>query len=264
MKKYWQVVQSTWWEIGTYRFNFVMWRFRMLLQFITVYFLWLAVTPSQGQIFGYSQQLILTYILGTAFVGSIVLSTRTHEIGPNIDSGDLSLFLLRPLNYFKYWFARDMADKAVNIVFVIGELLLVYVIFKPPVFFQTDTAMLVLSLVAICFAIFLNFYIGCLLGLIGFWSPEVWAPRFMYYVLIPFLGGAAFPLDIFPQGFQQVMAVLPFSYMIYFPVKIYLGSLTADQIISGMTVAGLWVILLHCATQFTWLKGLRNYSAQGR
>lgn len=264
MKKYWQVIQSTLWEIGTYRFNFVMWRFRTVLQFLTVYFLWLAVVPVQGQIFGYSQQLMLTYILGTAVVGSIVLSTRTHEIGPNIDSGDLSLFLLRPINYFKYWFARDMADKAVNIGFVIVEFLLLFLLLKPPFFFQTEFLSLFLTVLAIGFAIFLNFYVGCLLGLIGFWSPEVWAPRFMYYVLVPFLGGAAFPLDIFPQGFQNFLNTLPFSYMIYFPVKIYLGSLTANQIINGITIAGLWVVILHCATQFTWMKGLRNYSAQGR
>lgn len=264
MKKYWQVLQSTLWEIGTYRFNFAMWRLRIVLQFLTTYFLWLAITPAQGQLFGYSQQLILTYVLGTALVGTMVFSTRTHEIGANIDSGDLSLFLLRPLNYFKYWFARDLGDKLVNIAFVIGELLILYVILHPPVFLQMHGIVLFATFVAICIAVVLNFYFGSLLGLIAFWSPEVWAPRFLYFILVPFLSGAIVPLDIFPQTLQQFLQLLPFSYLIYFPVKLYLGSLTFDQIIHGMTIGGLWIVLLHCATQVIWLKGLKSYSAQGR
>ncbi len=83
MKKYLQVITSTFDEIATYRFNFAMWRLRTVLQLLTIYFLWLTVTPENGELFGYSRQLILTYVLGAALISSIVISTRTQEIGEN-------------------------------------------------------------------------------------------------------------------------------------------------------------------------------------
>src|SRR5436305_14288213 len=122
MKKYVQVMQSTWDEMTTYRFNFLMWRVRNVVQLLTVYYLWLTVTSKNGSIFGYSQATILTYILAGLFIGSVVLSTRTQEIGETIDSGDVSNFLVKPFNFFRYWFARDIGDKLFNISFAIGEL----------------------------------------------------------------------------------------------------------------------------------------------
>jgi ABC-2 type transport system permease protein len=263
MKKYWAVVSGTWDEVSTYRFNFAMWRVRNIFQLLTIYFLWLTVSSPKNTVFGYSQTDILTYILGAAFLSSIVLSTRTHEIGENINSGDLSNFLVKPFHYFGYWFARDIGDKASNISFAIVEIIVLFFLLKPPIFLQADPFFLVLTLVAIFFAIFLNFFIGCLLGMVGFWSPDFWAPRFIFFVLIGFLAGAAFPLDIFPSGIQTLLQLLPFSYFLYFPLKLYLGMLSTQQILIGFSIAFCWILILSVLTNYVWKKGLKMYSAQG-
>ncbi|HEX8931985.1 MAG TPA: ABC-2 family transporter protein [Patescibacteria group bacterium] len=263
MNKYFFIIRNTWDEIATYRFNFAMWRLRNVLQLVTVYYLWLIVTPVHGQIFGYSQSLILTYILGAAFLSSIIMATRTQEIGNNINSGDLSSYLVRPFNYFGFWFARDLGDKASNIGFAIVELVFFYFIFKPSLFIQTNLVILLLFITAIALAIMLNFFVGCLLGMIGFWSSEIWAPRFIFFILISFLAGGAFPLDIFPQVVSNILQFLPFTYFLYFPLKIYLGGLTTGQIFSGLLIAILWVGILSLLTRIVWTKGLKFYSAQG-
>jgi ABC-2 type transport system permease protein len=263
MKKYLLVIRSTWDEIATYRFNFTMWRIRNVFQLLTIYFLWLTVSSPKTLVFGYSQTDILTYVLGAALLSSIVLSTRTQEIGENINVGDLSNFLVKPFAYFGYWFARDIGDKAFNIVFAIGELTVLYFLLKPPIFLQTDIQFLLLTVLAVMIAIFLNFFIGCLLSMVGFWSPDVWAPRFIFFVLIGFLAGGAFPLDIFPASVQTIFQFSPFSYFLYFPLKIYLGTLSQQQLILGFTISLVWVVILYLLTQYVWKKGLKQYSAQG-
>jgi ABC-2 type transport system permease protein len=263
MKKYWQVLRSTWDEMTTYRFNFLMWRVRNVVQLLTVYFLWLTVTPQNGTLFGYSREMILTYILLGLLFGSIVLSTRTQEIGENIDNGDVANFLVKPFHFFRYWFARDIGDKLFNISFAVCELVILYFILRPPVFLQTDPALLALTGVAVVFAILINFFIGCLLGMVAFWSPEVWAPRFIFFILISFFSGGLFPLDIFPAWAQEIFKYSPLTYLQYFPIKLYLGAFHTQQILTGFFIAGVWVILLYAATQFVWHRGLRNYSSQG-
>ncbi len=263
MEKYFKVITSTFDEIATYRFNFAMWRLRTVLQLLTIYFLWLTVTPENGELFGYSRQLILTYVLGAALISSIVISTRTQEIGENINSGDLSNFLSKPWSYFGYWFARDIGDKAFNILFGVIELTILFFVLKPDLLLQTDLSIILLTLGAILLGVLINFFIGCLLGMIGFWSPEVWAPRFIFFILIGFFAGSSFPLDIFPIWAQNIFKFSPFTYLIYFPLQIYLNKFSSAQMISGFTIAIIWVGLLFILTKLVWKMGLKVYSAQG-
>ena len=138
MKKYYLIAKNTWDEMLTYRASFVMWRVRNIIQLLTIYFLWSAVIPPGKNLLGYTQPLMLTYILGTSLMDSIVLSSRTYAVGNEINSGNLMNFLLRPVNYFSYWFARDLGDKLMNICFAITELTLIFLFLRPPFFFQTD------------------------------------------------------------------------------------------------------------------------------
>lgn len=246
-----------------YRINFAVWRFRNVIQLLTMYFLWLAVLPTDYQIESYNQSLMLTYILGTSFISSIVISGRTQEIGENINKGDLSIFLIRPINYFIFWFFRDIGDKLMNTLFSISELFLIFLFLHPPFFFQNNLAFLFLFFLSITLAIILHFLISFLLGLIGFWSQEIWAPRFIFYVLISFFAGWLFPLDLLPKNIFSVFEFLPFTYLLYFPLKIYLGQLAFLEIIKGFMISLIWIIFLYKILLTFWVKGLKSYSAYG-
>ena len=138
MKKYYIIAKNTWDEMLTYRASFIMWRVRNTIQLLTIYFLWLVVLSGNKTILGYDQPAMLTYILGTSLLDAIVLSSRSYAVGEEINSGNLMNFLLRPINYFKYWLAKDVGDKAMNVVFSLIEISLIFIILKPPLFFQTN------------------------------------------------------------------------------------------------------------------------------
>lgn len=264
MKKYIRAARNTWEEALSYRFNFTMWRFRNLILLLSMYFLWYSVIPEGTTAFGYDQSSMLTYILLTAIVGAVVTSNRSYAIGQEINEGNLSNFLLQPISYFGYWFSKDIGDKLMNIVFSIGELAIIFFLIKPPIYLQTNFAYLFAFAISIILAVILYFFINILLGLIGFWSPDVWAPRFIFWIALGFFAGEYFPLDILPQTIYQVFKLLPFSYLIYFPIKVYLGQLNYVQVLQGFAVMIFWVILFFATTQMVWKKGLKSYTAQGR
>lgn len=264
MKKYLLVIKNTWDEIVTYRFNFFMWRVRNVFQFLTIYFLWFSIMPTTGNLFGYSKDLMLTYIVLTTLVSAIIFSTRTQEIAENINSGDLSIFLLKPFSYFKYWYSRDIGDKLMNISFSLGEIAFIFWFLHPPLYLQTNPYLILLTLIGLFLATNLHFFISFMLSLVGFWSNNVWGPRFIFYTLIGFLAGGIFPLDILPGYLFNLMQLLPFSYLVYFPIKIYLGQLTNQQILSGFFVSSIWIIASYFLLVFFWKKGLRTYNSYGR
>lgn len=263
MNKYLYIIKNTWNEILTYRLSFVLWRLRTIFQLLTIYFLWFSLIPASRTLFGYSQVLILTYVIGTAVMSAIVFSTRTYEIGENINSGNLSTMLTKPINYFGYWWFRDMGDKLANIAFSVGELLILFLILRPPLFIQTKPEYLLLTVITIILAIVLHFFIGAILGMIGFWSPEVWAPRFIFFILVQFFSGAVFPLDVFPKTIFTIFQFLPFPYLMFFPLKIYLGQLSVVEVTQGVIVTIVWIFILWYGVQLIWQKGLKIYTAYG-
>ena len=264
MKKYLRVAKNTWDEILTYRLNFVMWRVRTVVWLISAYFLWLAILPEGFSLFGYDQRIIITYILVGAVLSSIVASARSYAIGDEINRGDLSNFLMRPINYFLFWAARDLGDKAINITFSLIELAILLVLLRPPLLIQQDLLYLFLFIFSICIAVILEFFFNFLLGFIGFWSPEVWGPRFLFSIVIGFFSGGLFPLDMLPSPIYTFFQVLPFTYVLFFPLKIYLGQLSIPDVLFGFCVASLWAAILYVLVKFFWGKGLRLYTAQGR
>lgn len=248
----------------TYRLNFAMYRMRNVLTFLTIYYLWLALLPEGTSLFGYTQSAILTYILGTAFLQSLVISSRSYALGDDIIQGSLSNFLLKPFNYFYYWFAKDLGDKLMNIAFALIELALLVIALRPPLFIQTDILYLIFFIISIVIAIFLFFFCNILLGMIGFFSPEVWAPRFIFMVLIGFFSGGYFPLDILPKSIFYIFRILPFNYLTYFPLKIYLKQIPLIEITTGIVSGITWVFVLYVLIRYFWRIGLGEYTAQGR
>lgn len=264
MQKYYLVAKNTWDEILSYRVNFTLWRIRTVVAILISYFLWSSVIPQNGNLFGYTREMMISYILIGPILYSIIFATRTHEISENINSGDLSLWLVKPFGYFKFWFARDMGDKAMNLAFCIVEFSLLILILQPGLFIQTNAIYLSLVLMAVILAVLLQFYISCLISMMGFWSPEAWAPRFIFYVLLSFFTGSVFPLDILPQPIYQFLMLMPFAYLQYFPLKIYLGQMNFVEIAQGFGILLIWTGVFYAALMQTWKAGLRNYAASGR
>lgn len=264
MKKYWQIIKVGFAEATTYRLSFVLWRVRRVLNLLLVYFLWLALLGNSTAIFGYQQKEIITYILLSNIVGSFVFATKTEGLAETIVSGDLSNLLLRPFSPFLALAARDAGDKFMNIAFSVVEVILLIFFLKPALLWQTQPFFLLAFVLAVTLAIVLYFNISLLLGFVGFWSPEVWAPRFIFFVLINFFAGMLFPLDILPRPVFTILQALPFTYLLYFPLKVYLGQLSSGAILSGLFFSVLWTAVFIKAVSWTWQKGLRSFAAQGQ
>ncbi|MDO8551291.1 MAG: ABC-2 family transporter protein [bacterium] len=264
-KKYLQVFKITIREYLVYRLNFLLWRFRAVVGILVLYFLWQTAIPHGTTLFGYDQAKILTYILGTSIIRSIVLSSRSLDVAGQIASGDLVNFLIKPISYIRYWFSKDLADKFLNITFSFFEIIVLIFLLKPPFIIQTDIGLLALTTVAVLIGMILYFYISFFLSLIAFWSPEnPWPVRFLFDILVGFFAGGLFPLDILPKAIFDIFKILPFGYLLFFPLEIYLGNIDFSNIATGMIISLLWLFVISQLTRLMFQKGLRDYSAWGR
>lgn len=267
MKKYFSIFKISFQQEFAYRLNFIMWRVRNVMQIILVFFLWSSVfaDPSR-EVFGYNREKILTYVFGILILRAIVLSARVVDMAGEIANGDIINYLLKPINYFKYWASRDIASKFLNLSFAAVEITVLYFIFKPQLFIQTDFLILTGTLISVAFAMVLFFCMLFIINMVTFWMPENgWAAQFLFIgIITEFLSGGAFPIDIFPQALQRILYTLPFPYLLFFPLQIYLGKAGGADLIRGFVISGGWVIVLLLLVRSIWGRGLKNYSAEGR
>ena len=267
MSKYLQLFKISFAQEFVYRVNFVMWRVRNVLQIFVAFFLWSTVFSDSGkELFGYDKAKILTYVFGLILVRAFVLSSKSVDVAGDIANGDVLNYLLKPVSYFKYWFTRDFASKFLNISFAVLETVILYIILKPPFFIQTNILYLSGFLVSVILAMLIYFILLFATSCVPFWVPEMaWGAQFLVTVVIlEFLSGALFPLDILPSYMQTFLSYTPFPYLIFFPLQVYLGKVDFAMLTKGVGVSFVWVILLWYLLQNIWKKGLKVYGAYGR
>lgn len=263
MDKYLAVFKISWEQGLVYRLNFVLWRVRSVLQLLLSYFIWWTIFHSQTQIFNYTQTGILTYIMVASLIRAVILSSRAVDVAGQINEGSIANFLVKPLGVIGYYFAQDLSDKLLNMAFVILELILLISLLKPPLIFQTDPIVLIFFSAATLLGLLLYFAIAFIIGMLSFWIENAWAPLFLITIILEGFGGGLFPIDIFPKSIANILLLTPFPYLIYFPAKIYLGTLPLGEILKGFIILSLWLVGSWYLMVQILKMGLKKYTAFG-
>jgi ABC-2 type transport system permease protein len=195
----------------------------------------------------------------------MVLSSKAQEIAGEIARGDLSNYLLKPINYFKYWFVRDISTKVLNLAFALIEAVILYVVLKPTLIFPPTFFHLLLFGISLCLAVIIFFFLQAIFASFTFWFIEQsWGFNFLLLIFIELMGGILFPLDILPLLLQKTIYLTPFAYLVYTPLQIYLGKFDLVASLNAIVMSLIWVILLSFGLQKMWNIGVKNYRAEGR
>lgn len=262
MRKYLTIFSISLQEFFTYRLNFIMWRVRQIFVFLIPYFLWRSVLGGGGEIYGYDFSAVMTYLFGTTILRSLVMGSRTVDLGSMINSGYLSIPLMKPLSIFRFFFTRDMADKLFNLSFILVEIPLIIAIFHPPVFLQSSPITIFLFITSLILAILMYFFINIIFGSLAFWTRDIWAPRFLLMVIMEFATGAMFPLDMLSPILTKFLYFTPFPYLLFVPLKLYLGEIPNP--LAFLLAQATWLIAIYLLARAVWQKGLHSYEAEGR
>lgn len=263
MSKYLAIFNISWQNEFVYRLNFILWRLRMVIGLLMIYFIWTTVFQNQSKVFDYTKQTIVTYILVISLIRSIILSSRIMDVARHIHEGEIVNFLVKPLKIIEFYFARDLADKSLNVLSSLLEISLLLYFFKPSIIIQTNITTIILFITSILTGIIIFFSLGLIFGLLTFWLENIWAIYFLFFMLVEALGGGLFPIDILPVSISKILFLTPFPYLLYFPAKVYLGSLNINQLISGFTVSIAWALISWFLMQKMLAAGLKTYTAIG-
>lgn len=264
--KFWAVFKLVWIERMAYRINFFLEILSGIVSSLIVVFLWLAIYRGAGRDFigGYSIQEMVTYLLGGGLINTFILTTAENpETSQSIQDGTLSSMIIQPINPYAVWFVRDLGGKA--FLFVLGLLgyLGVFSFFGDYLVLAIGLGNFLFFLLSLVLAALLQFFLFEALSLLAFWVENTYGIRFTMRVIMEVVGGAIIPLSFFPLIVQELFLLLPFPFLIYLPMCIYLGKIPLAEVPLALSKEAVWIAGLAMVNVVVWKKGIRQYVAMG-
>jgi ABC-2 type transport system permease protein len=261
--KYWLLLTVSWQNQFVYRASLLVWRTRNFLSTFIALTVWNVIFDQGGRFLGYTQSDMITFIFLMSILQGFIISTALNGLASQVYSGQITYQLLKPVNLFAYLATDDIADKLKNIFFVCVESVLLFFMFSPSLSFP-NIGSITLFILWVLMGTILHFLINLLFGAIGFWSPDVWGPKFLFYMLLEFTSGKMYPLDILPQFIQNIFFLTPFPYLSYVQAQLFIDRLDMNRIVAITGGMIIWIIGLSIVTKRVWIKGLKDYTASGR
>jgi ABC-2 type transport system permease protein len=224
--------------------------------------LMMALYRFRTEVNGVSLQQAVTFTgLSQALIAYLMLWGWWDVIN-QIRSGDIASDLLKPINYFTFWWAQDIG-RAVAHLLVRGITLMAgFALFFDMKLPSTWTQGLAL-LIAMILGLFVSFSWRFLINLSAFWFPDSRGLAGVGYSLTYFLSGFLMPMRFFPQWFIRVSQLLPFPYMVNTVIEVFLGILTGPEIWYALLLQAVWAIVLFTVCQLVLRAGVRKLVIQG-
>lgn len=271
VRKYFNICRAALIERLAYRGDFLLATFLRFLPMVTTIVLWHAVyTGAKDSSMG-SKQIQFTYPQMIAYLLLVHISRMFSSmpglaggISREIRDGSLKKYLVQPLDMLGYLLAYRVAHK---ISYIVSSALPYALLFFLCREFFTEMHPDALTWAAYVFSLFLSFMIGfffeACMGMLGFWILEVTSLLYIVQTINFFVSGHMFPLDLLASPWPEILKVLPFQYLAYFPAAVILGKIEGPDLVVGLLVQLAWAVGLMLLAMYLYRRGLRRYSAYG-
>ncbi len=265
MSPYIAFVRSSLLGMLAYRLRYVTGILTYLLYISIQYFIWQAVfahSDSDTQINGYTLHEMVTYVVIAWISRSLCFSNLDWDIDEMVRSGQVSVYLLRPLSFQMLMLAQGF-----------GEFLFRFIFFTVPILFVVlpffDVALPASAFHAALFAFstFVGFLIfaqiNFLVGLVAFFTKSISSLIQAKHFVLQLLSGLLLPLSFFPGWAEELLRLLPFQLITFLPMQVYLGKIDPAQLWSVLFEQVVWIAALQFMGVFLWRCAAERLTVQG-
>jgi len=226
------------------------------------YFIWKAIYTNSVSIEGFDFSHMLTYIAVGWIIRSFYFSNIDQEMAYAVTEGKLAMDLIKPVNTQLMYVAQALGESLFRLGLLTVPtalmLLLVYPIRRPASLphFLGFFASVLLSFFIVAG---INFAVGTfairLKSILGLLRAK--------YFLLELFSGLLIPISFFPHVLQDIFSVMPFQYISYIPVLIYLGKISGAGILRALAIQVFWVFALVALGDALWRWSSRKITIQG-
>ena len=261
MQKYWIALSKAFKGQLIYRSAMLSRIASTLIGFFIQLFLWSALLETDmGS--GLSLPDMVLFLIVNKFVFALTNANISSTIEAAMIDGSISMELLRPISYKGYLFSSILGK---NIFSLFTDFLPVLLV---GAFFLRGAPMpgvvsLALFAVSALLGVLLLFEITYLVGLLAFWLQRCWFLGWYLRGFLTFFGGTAVPLWFYPDFLKTASYFLPFRYMTFEPINLFLGKTAITAAWIPILAAFLWLIGLSLLDKLMWHAATKKLTVNG-
>lgn len=231
---------------------------------IITYFVWNSLFKYLGveKIGEYTLKSLFIYF----FIVKLVMYTlslskqQSYKIWNDINTGELSKFRSRPINYiiFNYFYFLGYFKYSILIALTI-----ILVSSKIVNLFEVSYFGTLLILLSTVVSGTIIFCIYSVIGITTFWTGAIFGLRDLISNIWLILSGAFIPLSLLPEKVKFISKALPFEGMTKLPLEVILEGENSNIVLKILLNQFIWCCLLLIILRFVWMRGIKRYEAQG-
>ncbi|MGL4760580.1 MAG: ABC transporter permease [Sarcina sp.] len=248
-----------------YKANILMGLIGQIILVTVTFFLWKAIYSSSldGVIKGFSLEEMLIYVMMSFIVGIITSSSISYVVAREVRDGSIAMNLIKPIKFRRRLVFMGIGEFLISFITIFLPSLILIIIYTIQQNRNINVFSLILFFISVCLGFLINTYYSYLFGLLAFKFYNLWGISQISSALIRFISGMLIPLTFFPDMFQKIFGLLPFSSIIYIPTMIYLGKLSPSEILISMIIQVFWIIIFIILSKVMWTKLIDTLSIQG-
>jgi ABC-2 type transport system permease protein len=226
------------------------------------YFIWKAIYEHSTSIEGFDFAHLLTYIGVGWIIRSFYFNNIDQDIAYLVLEGRLAMDLIKPVNIQWMYVARAAGESVFRLALLTIPTAVVLFLVYPlrlPASIGHAAAFLVSVSLSFLIVAAINFAVGTfalrLQSILGLMRAK--------FFLLELFSGLLLPITFFPQIVQKIMGVMPFEYISYVPMLIYLGKLHGVGLARAIAIQIFWVAILLALGDVLWRWSTRKVIIQG-
>jgi ABC-2 type transport system permease protein len=203
----------------------------------------------------------VTYYLVLILANQLTYAQTNWTVGDLIRMGSMNVLLLRPMSPLYNTLASEIAGKVVMMAFAVPATAILAVFLRPELDLTWGNGLAFIP--ALLLAWGLRFFWGYWLALLAFWASRADGLLALQDALVFLLGGLVAPAMLLPGLIQPAAVLLPFRYMVGFPVEVLTGQLSGTDLWLGFGFQLGWLAVAEALFVIVWRLGLKYYEAVG-
>jgi ABC-2 type transport system permease protein len=232
-----------------------------LLAFLVEALFWVGCFEVSGlsQIGGFTLAQYLTYLLWLLLQFATANWRFERAMIQDINSGAVNAMLVRPGSFYGLHFGDLLGYKLMTLLVAVPLMFAIAYGCNLPLAVERLPLALLMGVYYLLFLHTLNVAIAST----AFFFDHVYSLNTTKNMLLWFLTGELFPLDLLPPSISRWLLAMPFSAGNYLPASYLSGRIGADVFLQGFVSLTLGMGLIALITCAIWRKGLRTYTGTG-
>lgn len=227
---------------------------------------WIGAFHEKGNfIQNWSLSSVSSYYFLLLIASSLLMAHIEEDVArKDIQQGELTKYLVKPFSYFWFKFYEEIPWRIIQGFFGIILLIGTFIIFGN--FIKMNLSLegiIIVSFIAIL-GFFISYIFKMIVGISALWITDYSGFEQLIGIMTLIFAGFVIPIDFFPVWLKTTAYILPFSYMIYFPIIAFTGKLAAFELLRIIVIQAMWVLILTFIYRFLWQKGIRKFTAVGQ